>query len=167
MANPVLESFGESPKACVTNSSHPPEKLKSKENPDLQSVCLNYWPPIVALSLCFNHLVLSSFRQCRSAMPKGSAKPIASIHRTVQCPWRNPYVIALVRHSSGTHQALVGHPAGSRWALGRHSAGKYLSFFLYKPFCSFELSLFHILSLSSVYKLVARRGSRWFLGPIF
>ena len=37
----------------------------------------------------------------------------------------------------------------------------------HKPFCSFELFLFHILSLSSVYKLVARRGSRWFLGPIF
>ena len=47
MANPVLESFGESPKACVTNSSRPPEKLKEKENPDLPSVCLNYWPPIV------------------------------------------------------------------------------------------------------------------------
>ena len=49
MANPVLESFGESPKACVTNFSRPPEKLKGKENPDLPSVCLKYWPPIVAL----------------------------------------------------------------------------------------------------------------------
>ena len=88
----MLESFGESPKACVTNSSRPPEKLKGKENPDLPLVFLNYRPPIVALSLCFNHLVLSTFRQCRSAMPKRSAKPIASIHHTVQCPWRNPYV---------------------------------------------------------------------------
>jgi hypothetical protein len=26
----VLESFGESPEACVTNSSLPPEKLKGK-----------------------------------------------------------------------------------------------------------------------------------------
>ena len=50
MANPVLESFGESPKACVTNSSRPPEKLKGKENPDMPSVCSNYWPPSVALS---------------------------------------------------------------------------------------------------------------------
>jgi hypothetical protein len=44
MADPVLESSGESPKACVTNSSRPPEKLKGKENPDLPSVCSNYWP---------------------------------------------------------------------------------------------------------------------------
>ena len=43
----------------------------------------------------FNHLVLSTFRQCRSAMPKRSAKPIASIHHTIQCPWRNPYVICI------------------------------------------------------------------------
>ena len=35
MANQMLESFGESPKACVTNSSSPPEKLKGKETPDL------------------------------------------------------------------------------------------------------------------------------------
>ena len=69
MANPVLESFRESPKACVTNSSRPLEKLKGKENPDLPTVCSNYWPPIVALSLCFNNLVLSTFRQCRSAIP--------------------------------------------------------------------------------------------------
>ena len=83
----MLESFGESPKACVINSSRPPEKLKGKENPDLPSVCSNYWPPNVALSLCFNHLVLSTFWQCRSAIPKRSAKPIASIqyppHSTV------------------------------------------------------------------------------------
>ena len=51
MANPVLESFGESPKACVTNSSYPPEKLKGKEYPDLPLVCSNYWPPNVALRL--------------------------------------------------------------------------------------------------------------------
>ena len=76
----------------MTNSSHPPVNLKEKENPDLPLVCSNYWPPNVALSLCFNHLVLSMFRQCRSAIPKRSAKPIASIHHTVQCPWRNPYV---------------------------------------------------------------------------
>ena len=91
----LTQCFGESPKACVTNYSRPPEKLKGKENPDLPSVCLNYWPPILALSLCFNHLVLSTFRQCRSVMPKRSAKPIASIRHTVQCPWRSPYVICL------------------------------------------------------------------------
>ena len=39
----------------------------------------NYWPPIVALSLCFNHFVLSTFRQCRFANPKRSAKPILLI----------------------------------------------------------------------------------------
>jgi hypothetical protein len=48
MANPLLESFGEPPKACVTNSSRPPANLKGKENPDLPSVCSNYWPPNVA-----------------------------------------------------------------------------------------------------------------------
>ena len=53
----MLESFGESPKACVTNSSRPPEKLKGKENPDLPLVCSNYWPPNVTLSLC--RIVLS------------------------------------------------------------------------------------------------------------
>ena len=90
MANPLLESFGESSKACVINSSHPPANLKGKENPDLPSVCSNYWPPNVALSLCFNHLVLSTFLQCRSAIPQRSAKPIASIHHTVQYPQRNP-----------------------------------------------------------------------------
>ena len=84
--NPLLESFGESPKACVTHSSHPLANFKWKENPDLPSVCSNYWPPNVALSLCFNHLVLSTFRQCRSAIPPRSAKPIASIHHTVQYP---------------------------------------------------------------------------------
>jgi hypothetical protein len=86
MANTVLESFGESSKACVTNFSHPPEKLKGKENPDLPSVCSNYWPPNMALSLYFNHLVLSTFRQSRSAIPNRSAKPIASKHHTVQVP---------------------------------------------------------------------------------
>ena len=72
MANPVLESFGESPKACVTNSSRPPANLKGKGNPYLPLVFSNYWPPIVDLSLCFNHLVLSTFRQCKSAIPQRS-----------------------------------------------------------------------------------------------
>ena len=58
----MLESFGESPKAWVTNSSRPPANFKGKENPDLPSVCSNYWPPNVALSLYFNHLVLLTFR---------------------------------------------------------------------------------------------------------
>ena len=40
MANPVLESFRESPKASMTNSSRPTKKLEGKENPDLPSVCL-------------------------------------------------------------------------------------------------------------------------------
>ena len=35
MANPPLESFGESPKAYVINSSCPPANIKRKENPDL------------------------------------------------------------------------------------------------------------------------------------
>ena len=52
-----LESFRESPKACVTNFSCPPEKVKGKENSDLPSVSSNYCPPNVALSFCFNHLV--------------------------------------------------------------------------------------------------------------
>ena len=82
MANPLLES----PKACVINFSCPLANLKEKENPDLPLVCSNYWLPNVALSLCFNHLVLSTIWQCRSAIPQRSAKPIASIHHTVQYP---------------------------------------------------------------------------------
>ena len=35
MANPLQESFGEPPKACVTNSSRPLANLKEKGNPDL------------------------------------------------------------------------------------------------------------------------------------
>ena len=88
VANLLLESFGESQKACVTNSSRPPQNFKGKGNPDLPLVCSNYWPPIAALSLCFNHLVFSTFRQCRSAIPQRSAKPIYSIHHTVQYPQR-------------------------------------------------------------------------------
>ena len=80
VANPLLESFGEPPKYCVTNSSHPLVNLKEKGYPDLQSVCSNYWPSNVALSLCFNHLVLLTFWQCRYTIPRRSAKPIASIH---------------------------------------------------------------------------------------
>ena len=83
-ANPLSESFGEPPRTCMTNSSRPLTELKEKGNPDLPSVCSNYWPPIGALSLCFNHLVLSTFWQCRSAIPQKSAKPIASIHHTIQ-----------------------------------------------------------------------------------
>ncbi len=85
-ANPLSESFGEPPRTRMTNSSRPLTELKEKGNPDLPSVCSNYWPPIEALSLCFNHLVLLTFRQCRSAIPQSSAKPIASIHHTVEYP---------------------------------------------------------------------------------
>ena len=73
------------PKARVTNSSCPPVNLKGKENPDWPLVCPNYcllsW-----LILCFNHLVLLTFQQCRSPIPQRSAKTIASIHHTVQFP---------------------------------------------------------------------------------
>ena len=49
MTNPLLESFGEPTKAFVTNSSNPPANLKGKRNPNLPSVCSNYWDPIMAL----------------------------------------------------------------------------------------------------------------------
>ena len=52
MANPLLESFGEPPWIRMTNSSRPLTDLKGKGNPDLPSVCSNYWPSILALSLC-------------------------------------------------------------------------------------------------------------------
>ena len=73
MANPLLESFEESPNACMINSSRRPANFKGKENPELPSVCSNYWPPNMALSLCLQ-------------IPQRSAKPIASIHHTVQYP---------------------------------------------------------------------------------
>ena len=43
VANSLLESFREPPKAFMTNSSRP------TRNPDQPLVCSNYWPPIVAL----------------------------------------------------------------------------------------------------------------------
>ena len=73
----MLESLGESQKACMTNSSRPQANLKGKQNPDLTSVCSNYCPPNLSLGLWFNHLVLSTFRQCRSAILQRSAKLIA------------------------------------------------------------------------------------------
>ena len=69
MANTLLESFEEPPKACMTNSSRPLANLKGKENPDLPSVCSNYWPPNMALSLCFNHLVLLTFSAMQVCNP--------------------------------------------------------------------------------------------------
>ena len=42
-----------------------PANLKGKANPDLPSVCSNYWPPNVALSLC-NHLVIEFNIQYRN-----------------------------------------------------------------------------------------------------
>ena len=53
----------------MKNSSCPPVNLKGKGNPDLPSVCSNYWPPIIALSLCFNHLVLLTFWQFQVCNP--------------------------------------------------------------------------------------------------
>ena len=47
----------------------------------------------MALSLCLNHLVLLTFCQCRSAIPERSAKPISSIHHTVQ------YLIYVITHN--------------------------------------------------------------------
>ena len=100
----MLESFGESPKACVTNSSRPLEKLKGKENPDLPLVCSNYWPPNVALSLCFNHLVFSTFRQCRSAIPKRSDKPLASYFLGLAKIRMNQIRISHVISNQKTHE---------------------------------------------------------------
>ena len=64
MANPLLESFREPPKACVTNSSRTPAHLKGKGNPDLPSVCSNYWPPIMALSLIVSDLFQNQLHHC-------------------------------------------------------------------------------------------------------
>ena len=80
LANTLQESLGESPKTWLTNSSRPPANLKGKENPDLPSVCSNYWPPILALSLCYNHLVLSIFWQCRPAMQVCNPREIRQAH---------------------------------------------------------------------------------------
>ena len=67
MATLQLESFGEPPKACVTNSSHPLANLKEKGNQIcqwfVQTIGLLMWH-----NLCFNHLVPSTFQQCSSAI---------------------------------------------------------------------------------------------------
>ena len=87
VANPLLESFVEPQKICATNSSCPRQTLTEKET----QICHGFVQTIgllliVALSLCFNHLVLSTFWQCRSAIPQRSAKPIVSIHHIVEYP---------------------------------------------------------------------------------
>ena len=79
----LLESFRTTPRIRATNSSRPLMEIKGKGNPNLTWVCSNYWPPIVALSLCFNHLILPTFRQCRCAILNRSTKLIASIHSRV------------------------------------------------------------------------------------
>ena len=48
MANLLLESFEEPPKAYVINSNHPLADRKGKGNPDLPLVCSNYLPPNMA-----------------------------------------------------------------------------------------------------------------------
>ena len=69
IANPLLESFGEPPKACVTNSNSPPANLKGKGNPDMPQVCSNYWPPNVAqfVFLPLVTLVLFAMQVCNIA----------------------------------------------------------------------------------------------------
>ena len=94
MANPLLENFRESPKAPVINSSPLPGNLKENGNTDLLSVCSNYWPPIEDLSLCFNHLVLLTFRQCRFAIPRRSAKPINQYRPHNTEPLENTFTIS-------------------------------------------------------------------------
>ena len=42
VANPLLESFGEPIKACMTNSSHPLVNFKEKVNPDLPVQAIGY-----------------------------------------------------------------------------------------------------------------------------
>ena len=86
MAIPLLESFRNTPRIRATNSGRPLEDIKGKGNPVLLLVGSNYWPSILALSLCFNHLVRSTFWQCRSAIPQKSANPIVSIHHKVEYP---------------------------------------------------------------------------------
>ena len=87
MAKPLLESFG-APQGSAQQIPAVRGTSKEKET----HICHLFGQTIVALSLCFKHLVLSTFWQCRSAIPKRSAKPIAIIHHTVQCPRSNPYL---------------------------------------------------------------------------
>ena len=76
LANPLLESFRKSPKTWATNSSR-----IGKGNPDLPLVCSNCWPPIVALSLCFNHLILSTFRQSPRDPP--CTQPVSTTQQSI------------------------------------------------------------------------------------
>ena len=62
VANLLLESFGEPTKACVTNSSHPPAILKGKGNPDLPSICSNYWSGSQFVFLPFGTLDLPAMQ---------------------------------------------------------------------------------------------------------
>ena len=60
----------------MANSSRLLVNLKGKGNPDLPLVCSNYRPPTVALSLCFNHLLLSTFRQYSLQTPQRSGQRV-------------------------------------------------------------------------------------------
>ena len=63
VANPLDESFGETPKACVQNPVVPRQTLKEKETQIshwfVQSIGLLTWLSVCILT--FNHLVLSTF----------------------------------------------------------------------------------------------------------
>ena len=76
VANSLLESFREPPNPSWQIPVVPPGTHISHWF--VQTIGLLTWH-----SLCFNHLVLSTFWQCRSAIPQRSVKPIASIHYTV------------------------------------------------------------------------------------
>ena len=87
MANPLLESFRESPKAYLTNSNHPWWTSMEKET----QICHWFGQTIGLLtwhSLWFNHLVLSTFRQCRSAIPLVLVSPKESkLYGKVKILW--------------------------------------------------------------------------------
>ena len=90
MANPLLHSTPD--ELCDKFQLFLAADLKEKGDPDLPSVCSNYWPPIAALSLCFNHLVLSTFRKCRSEIPQPVSTTQYSILR------ENPLLLKFMKN---------------------------------------------------------------------
>ena len=84
MTNQLLEGFG-NPQRSVWQI---PAKQTSKEKETqichwfVQTICLLSWLSACVLTIRYFCL----FLPCRSAIPKRSAKPIASIHHTVEYP---------------------------------------------------------------------------------
>ena len=86
VANPMLESFKESPRIRVTNSSRPPTDLKGKGKPRSAIGLFRLLAFYCGSKFVFQSFGTFDLLAMQVCNPKRSAKPIASIHHTVEYP---------------------------------------------------------------------------------